>query len=149
MGYFHNNIEKITLENNNYRKVLFTGKYMQLVLMNIPPRTEIGTEIHNDIDQFIRVESGEGILMINDEIKTLSDGIGVIIPAGLQHNIINNSNIDLKLYSIYTPPEHPKDTIQKIKPEFEEHFEIISNNNLLSIISIIGLIMVLLYIKKN
>lgn len=123
MNIYHTNIEKDTTENNNYRKVVATGKYSQVVLMSIKPKEEIGLEIHNDIDQFFRIEQGKGIALIgqNNPIKyDLNDGVALLVPAGTWHNIINTSNEPLKLYSIYSPPNHPPNRIQKDKPLIDQ-----------------------------
>ena len=118
---FYENVEKTTLKNDNYRKVEYTHpKGMQFVLMSLKPGVEIGMEIHKDHDQFIRIEKGDGIAQIKkgDKIKTykLSDGFAIIIPSGTYHNIINTGKTKLKLYSVYTPPEHKDGLIQKEKP---------------------------------
>ncbi len=118
------NIEKETLENNNFRKVLFTAKNMQLVVMNIPVGKDIGEEIHDDIDQFIRIESGKATAMLNDVAHEMKDDDIVIVPGGVKHNIINSGEEELKLYSIYAKPEHKKGTIHATKEEaVEEHFD--------------------------
>lgn len=121
---FHTDIESATLQNANYRRVLFTTKNSQLVLMSLKPGEEIGSEIH-DLDQFFRFESGRGKVIINDKEYTVKDGDAVIIPEGSKHNIINTSKSEqLKLYSIYSPPQHKKGTINKNKSdEKEEHFD--------------------------
>lgn len=110
------NIEKETLKNNNYRKVVYTTSNMQLVLMNLEPREEIGMEKHLDTSQFIRVEGGRGIAFIGKERHILSDGVAVIIPPKVKHNIIAGDE-GLKLYTIYTPPQHEKGLIEKTKEE--------------------------------
>jgi mannose-6-phosphate isomerase-like protein (cupin superfamily) len=116
--YYHGNIEEITLKNTDYRRVLYTGQYMQLVVMNIKPSQEIGSEIHNGHDQFIRVEKGEGIAIFGEnEVKELKDGISIVIPSGIKHNIINTGSEDLKLYTIYSPPEHKDRLVQQDKPQ--------------------------------
>lgn len=117
---YYGNIENITEKNNHYRKVLFTGKYQQLVVMSIKPGEEIGSEVHKKIDQFIRVESGKGIIIVNSREYKVKDGDSVIIPAGARHNVKNiyKSN-PLKLYTIYSPPEHKPGTVQKNKPKNE------------------------------
>ena len=116
---FYENIEENTINNDYYRKVVYTGK-MQFVYMNILPLDNIHKEIHLDHDQFIRIESGEGIAIINNKKYKLYDGIGIIIPAGTEHEIINTSDVNnLKLYTIYTPPEHKPNTIQKYNPDKE------------------------------
>lgn len=115
---FHTNIEQTTLDNEDYRRVLHTTGNNQLVVMSIEPDDEIGEEVHDTIDQFIRVESGEGKAIIDDEEIELSDGSAIIIPKGSKHNIINTSSEEpLKLYTIYSPPNHPAGTIQKTKAD--------------------------------
>ena len=116
-GYF-GNIEKETLENDNYRKVLFTGPQSQLVVMSLQPGEEIGEEIHDDHDQFIRIEQGEAKVIIDEEVRVLKEDEATIIPAGSKHNAVNNSkNKELKLYTIYSPAEHPEGTVFKTKAE--------------------------------
>jgi len=116
-GYF-GNIEKETLENDNYRKVLFTGPQSQLVVMSLQPGEEIGEEIHDDHDQFIRIEQGEAKVIIDEEVRVLKEDEATIIPAGSKHNAVNTSkNKELKLYTIYSPAEHPKGTVFKTKAE--------------------------------
>jgi len=116
-GYF-GNIEEETLENTNFRKVLFTGPQSQLVVMSLKPGEEIGAEVHDDHDQFIRIEEGRAEVTIGEEIRDLSDDEAVVIPAGENHNIINTSDKeDLKLYTIYSPAEHPEGTIHQTKAE--------------------------------
>ena len=111
------NIEKLTLSNKNYRKVLHTTRNMQLVVMSLQSGQEIGAEIHKETSQFIRIESGNAKAIIKGKTFYLKDGDCVIIPPGFKHNIINTGKDDLKLYTIYTPPEHPKKLIQKYKPD--------------------------------
>jgi mannose-6-phosphate isomerase-like protein (cupin superfamily) len=116
MKAFVGNIEKKTLENENYREVLFTTDRSQLVVMALPPTEDIGEEVHADHDQFIRVESGEGKAVIEGELFDIHDGDAVVIPAGTLHNIVNASMSEsLKLYTIYTPPEHKPGTIHPRK----------------------------------
>ncbi len=123
MAGFVGNIEKLTLENNSFRKVLYTGQHMQLVLMNLKPGEEIGSEIHNENDQFFRFEKGEGKVIINQTEYTVADGDTVIVPTGSQHNVINTSSSeDLKLYTIYAPAHH-KDGIIRATKEEAEHNE--------------------------
>lgn len=112
---FHTNIEIDTLQNPNYRKVLFTG-HLQLVLMSLKPGEEIGSEIHEDHDQFFRIEQGEVTAVLNDVPMQVVQDEALIVPAGTKHNIINNSAAEVKLYTIYAPAEHPADTIQVTKP---------------------------------
>ena len=122
-GYLEN-IEKLTLENNDYRRVLYTGKHMQLVLMSIEPGDEIGAETHTGIDQFIRIESGVGKVVIDGEASDIADDDVVIIPAGALHNVINTGDSPLKPYSLYGPPEHRHDVVHPTKAdETEEHFD--------------------------
>jgi mannose-6-phosphate isomerase-like protein (cupin superfamily) len=118
------NIEKDTLENKNFRKVLYTSKYSQLVLMNLKAQEEIGSEVHADHDQFFRFESGTGLVIIDDNKYEVADGDAVIVPAGAEHNVINTGTEDLKLYTIYSPAEHKEGTIHPTKAEaVEEHFD--------------------------
>ena len=118
------NIEEETLQNNNYRKVLYTANYSQLVLMNLKPGEEIGEETHG-LDQFIRIEQGQGVAILDGKETQIKDNFAIVIPAGTLHNIINTSNdTDLKLYSLYSPPEHKDGTVQPLKKdEKEEHFD--------------------------
>lgn len=122
-GFFLN-IEKDTLDNQYYRKVLFTTHNSQLVLMSLKPGEEIGEEVHG-LDQFIRFEGGTGRITLNDFEQEVKDGHAIVVPAGVKHNVINTSaKEDLKLYAIYSPPEHKKGTLHKIKlDEKEEHFD--------------------------
>jgi len=120
------NIENDTLENQDFRRVLYTAKNTQLVLMCLRANEEIGEEIH-DLDQFIRIEAGQGLALIDGGAHRLSDGSAVIIPAGTKHNVINVSYTEeLKLYTLYSPPEHRDGTVHKTKSdalEHEEHFD--------------------------
>ena len=126
MRGFVTNIENDTLENKDFRRVLYTAKNSQLVLMCLQPNEEIGEEIHN-LDQFIRIEAGQGLAVIDGGAHRLSDGSAVIIPAGAKHNVINVSDTEeLKLYTLYSPPEHRDGTVHKTKSdaiENEEHFD--------------------------
>lgn len=112
-------IEKETEKNDYFRKVLFTGKHEQLVVMSLKPGEEIGNEVHEHVDQFFRVEEGEARFIFNNkETHTVKDGAGVIVPAGTYHNVVNNSKTKkLRLYTIYSPPNHPDGTIHKTKAE--------------------------------
>ena len=117
MSGYVTNIEKETLDNENFRKVLFTAKNSQLVVMSLAPGEEIGEEVH-DLDQFIRVESGEAVAILDGEESSIKDDWAVVIPAGTRHNIVNTSGTaKLKLYTIYSPPEHPEGTVHKTKAE--------------------------------
>jgi len=119
---FVGSIEKQTLKNNYFRKVIFTGKHSQLVLMTLKPREEIGNEVHPHVDQFFRIEAGEAKFVLNNgkEKHIAKNGYAVIVPAGTYHNVINNSKTKkLKLYTVYSPPNHPAGTIHKTKAEAE------------------------------
>ncbi|HET6630474.1 MAG TPA: cupin domain-containing protein [Woeseiaceae bacterium] len=116
------NIERDTLENEDYRRVLFTGPHMQLVLMTLQAGEEIGLETHDEHDQFIRIEAGSGVVRLNDQEHELADGVTVVIPAGTRHNVVNTSkNEALRLYTIYSPPEHPDGTVHHTKADEPEH----------------------------
>jgi len=120
MKGFNANIEKETLGNTNFRKVLYTGKHSQLVLMSLKPNEEIGMEVHPDNDQFFRFEKGEGKCIIDGNSYNLGDGSVIVVPAGAQHNIINTSNVnDLKLYTIYSPAHHKDGIVRVTKAEAE------------------------------
>jgi mannose-6-phosphate isomerase-like protein (cupin superfamily) len=127
MKGFNSNIEKDTLENNNFRKVLYTGHHSQLVLMSLGPKEEIGMETHPENDQFLRFEKGTGKALIDGNEYALTDGSVVIVPAGAEHNIINTSETEeLKLYTIYSPAHHKNGTIHATKEEAmasEEDFD--------------------------
>ena len=103
--YYEANIEEETLENENFREVLFTGEHSQLVLMSLLPGEEIGAETHK-VDQFFRIENGEGKAVVDGDEFEVSDGSAVLVPAGLEHNFINTSDAPLKLYTLYSPPNH-------------------------------------------
>ena len=129
MKHYLGDIEKETLENTDYRRVLFTGNYTQLVLMSIEPGDEIGAEVHG-LDQFIRAEKGTGKVILNgtDEYELPADH-AVIIPAGMEHNVINTGDEPLKLYSLYSTPEHKHGTVHATKAdEEEEHFDGITSH---------------------
>jgi mannose-6-phosphate isomerase-like protein (cupin superfamily) len=118
MEPFVGNIETLTERNNNFRKVLFTGKNMQLVVMSLKPKEEIGVEVHDDVDQFFRVEQGTARFVLGDNTRRVTEGGAVVVPAGTRHNVINPSATEpLRLYTIYTPPEHPANTVHKTKAE--------------------------------
>lgn len=120
MKGFISNIEKETLENDNFRKVLYTSKYSQLVLMSLHPKEEIGMEVHNDNDQFFRFEKGQGKCIIDGNEYEVKDGAAVVVPAGAEHNVINVSDAeDLKLYTIYSPAHHKDGVIRATKEEAE------------------------------
>jgi mannose-6-phosphate isomerase-like protein (cupin superfamily) len=115
-------IEKLTEKNNYFRQVLYTGKYAQLVVMCLQPGEEIGNEVHETVDQFFRIEDGEAKFVFGGtEEHVVHDGDAVIVPAGTFHNVINMSKKEtLKLYTLYSPPNHPDGTIHKTKAEAEE-----------------------------
>lgn len=123
---FVTNIEEDTVENEDFRRVLFTTPHSQLVLMAIRPGDDIGKEVHDNLDQFIRIDKGQGKLVTNAEEHQLNDGSAMVIPAGTEHNVINTSDDqDLKLYTVYTPPQHEKDVVHKTKEQAkqdDEHF---------------------------
>ncbi len=117
-------IEKLTLENDNFRKVLYTGKNLQLVLMTIQSGDDIGSEVHETHDQFFRVEAGEGEVVIDGNTTKIKDDDVVIVPAGAEHNVINTGSEPLKLYTIYGPPEHMDGVLHPTKADaVEEHFD--------------------------
>ncbi len=117
MKGFSSNIEKETQENTNFRKVLYTAKHCQLVLMSLKPGEEIGLETHNDNDQFFRFESGNGKVVIDGTEHLVTGGVAVIIPAGTKHNVINTGIDDLKMYTIYAPAHHKDGIIRSTKDE--------------------------------
>lgn len=122
MTGYSTNIEKQARENNNFRKVLYTGEHSQLVLMSLDPQEDIGEEIHTDIDQFLRFESGSGKCVIDGNEYQVSDGVAIVVPAGAKHNVINTSSSeDLKLYTIYSPPHHEDGIVRTTKKEAEEN----------------------------
>lgn len=122
MAGYVTDIERKTMENENYRQVLFTGPHLQLVVMVLRPGEEIGMERHTDGDQFVRVESGEGEVILDGERSPLRDGSAVVVPAGVEHNFLNTSRTDpLRLYTLYAPPEHPDGTVNRTKADAEEY----------------------------
>lgn len=113
-------IEKDTLKNKDFRRVLYTGKNSQLVLMSLKPQEEIGMEVHNDIDQFFRFEQGEGKVIIDGNEYTVKDEDAAIVPAGAKHNVVNTSKTkEFKLYTIYSPPEHIDKVVRHTKADAE------------------------------
>ncbi|WP_160135495.1 cupin domain-containing protein [Halococcus salsus] len=120
---FTTDIEEDTLENEDYRRVLYTGENTQLVLMTLQPGEEIGLETHSDIDQFIRIEAGTAQVVLDDEEISLEDDDIVVIPDGAEHNVTNTSEEEaLRLYTLYSPPEHPDGTVHATKQdEPEDH----------------------------
>jgi len=120
MKGFRGDIEKETLQNSNFRKVLYTGRNSQLVLMNLRPGEEIGLETHPENDQFFRFEAGQGTVIVDGHTRDVEDGAAVIIPAGAEHNVINTSDSEeLKMYTIYSPPHHKDQIVRKTKDEAE------------------------------
>jgi len=118
-GYLAN-IEQITLKNTNFRQVLFTGQHCQLVVMTLKPGEEIGLETHASVDQFFRIEQGQARVIIDGKESLAQNNSAIIVPAGAKHNIINAStSAELKLYTIYSPPNHPAGTIHATKAEAE------------------------------
>ena len=116
MKGFVKNIEQETLDNNNFRKVLYTSQHGQVVVMSLLPNEEIGMEVHSYTDQFFRVDSGEGKVIMDGEESPISDGFAVVVPAGTMHNVINTSaDKPLKLYTIYMPPHHVDGTVHATK----------------------------------
>jgi mannose-6-phosphate isomerase-like protein (cupin superfamily) len=124
---FAANLEEETRKNTDFRRVLYTGKYSQLVLMCLKPKEEIGEETHDDVDQFFRFEEGEGAVIIDGVKHVVKDGSGVVVPSGAKHNVVNTSTgKNLKLYTIYSPPEHQDKVVRKTKQEAlakEEHYD--------------------------
>jgi mannose-6-phosphate isomerase-like protein (cupin superfamily) len=120
-------LESETRKNSDFRRVLYTGKHSQLVLMSLKPGEEIGMETHGDIDQFFRFEEGDGKVVIDGVEHLVKDGTGVVVPAGAKHNVVNTSKQkELRLYTIYSPPEHQDKVVRHTKAEAlakEEHFD--------------------------
>ncbi len=123
MKGFNTNIEQLTLENNHFRKVLYTSSHMQLVLMSLLPGEEIGEEIHDENDQFFRFEQGNGECIIDGNKYDVADGDVIIVPSGAKHNVINVGTDSLKMYTIYTPPHHKDGIVRDTKKEAEENEE--------------------------
>jgi len=120
------NIKALTENNNDFRRVLYTGKKLQLVLMAIAPGEDIGAEVHDDVDQFFRVEQGKGEVQIDGVTSPIGSGEAFIVPAGTRHNVLNRGNEPLRLYTIYAPPEHRDGTVRATKAEAgaaAEHFD--------------------------
>ena len=117
-GYV-DNIEDVTKANQDFRRVVYTGKNLQLVLMTLPPGCDIGEEVHEDRDQFFRIEEGEGEIHIDGVANRVEDDFAVIVPAGARHNVVNTGSGPLQLYTIYGPPEHKDGTVHKDKDQAE------------------------------
>ena len=125
MKGFIGNIEDLTVENRDYRRVLYTGRHLQLVLMTLQPREDIGEEVHGDTDQFFRVEAGRGEVLIDGKRTEIESEMAIVVPAGARHNIRNTGNEPLQLYTLYGPPEHEDGVVQHTKADAmasEEHF---------------------------
>lgn len=116
MKGFVGNIEELTKQNDNFRKVLYTGKNSQLVLMNLLPGEEIGAEVHT-LDQFLRIEAGSGIAVLDGVEHAVADDFAIVVPAGMNHNVINNGTTPMKIYTIYSPAEHKDGIIHKTKAD--------------------------------
>lgn len=124
MRGYNDNIEKLTVDNSNFRQVLYTGKHTQLVLMSLAPGEEIGQEVHSENDQFFRFEAGQGRVVIDDNQYDVADGSAVIVPAGASHNVINTSDSEsLKLYTLYSPSHHKDGIVRATKAEAEANDE--------------------------
>ena len=124
-GYV-DNIEHLTKENDNFRKVLYTVKHSQLVLMSLKPGEDIGAEIHEELDQFFRIDAGKGKVVLDGVEHEIEDGFAVVVPAGTNHNVVNTGDGPLKLYTVYSPPEHRDGVLHSTKDEAmadEEHFD--------------------------
>ena len=121
---FATDLEKETRKNTDFRRVLYTGRFSQLVLMSLKPGEEIGEEVHDTVDQFFRFEEGEGMVIIDGVKHQVRDGSGVIVPSGARHNVLNTSSkVNLKLYTIYSPPEHRDKVVRHTKADAEREPE--------------------------
>ena len=123
-GYI-DDIEDRTEENRDFRRVVYTGPHMQLVLMSLPPGEEIGEEVHTDVDQFFRVEEGRGEVWIDGKKTKIQSDFAIVVPAGARHNIVNTGEKALKLYTLYAPPQHADGVVHATKADAEdseEHF---------------------------
>lgn len=126
MKGFVDDIDRLTVENKDFRRVLYTGKHLQLVLMALRPGEEIGEEVHDDHDQFFRIEKGEGEVWIDGQRTKIKADDAIIVPAGAHHNVINTGDKKLKLYTVYGPPDHKDGIVRATKAEAEateEHFD--------------------------
>ena len=117
MKGYHDNIERQALGNEDFRRVAYTGNHLQLVLMTLQPGDEIGEEVHKAIDQFFRIEEGEGVISIDGVEHKVTDGSAVLVPSGARHNVVNRSDQPLRLYTLYGPPEHRDGVVQSTKAE--------------------------------
>lgn len=126
MRGFVDDIDRLTVENKDFRRVLYTGQHLQLVLMALRPGEEIGEEVHDDHDQFFRIEKGEGEVWIDNQRTKIKADDAIIVPAGARHNVINTGDKKLKLYTVYGPPDHKDGIVCATKAEAaanEEHFD--------------------------
>lgn len=124
MKGFVENIEQLTLDNTDFRRVLYTGKHLQLVLMTLQAGDDIGEEVHAGHDQFFRIESGKGEVLIDGTRHPVEDDDAIIVPAGARHNVTNTGTAPLKLYTLYAPPEHKDGVVHPTKADAsEEHFD--------------------------
>jgi mannose-6-phosphate isomerase-like protein (cupin superfamily) len=126
MRGFVDDIDRLTVENKDFRRVLYTGKHLQLVLMALRPGEEIGEEVHDDHDQFFRIEKGEGEVWIDNQRTKIKADDAIVVPAGARHNVINAGDKKLKLYTVYGPPDHKDGIVRSTKGEAEaseEHFD--------------------------
>lgn len=124
MKGYKGNIEKLTVENDNFRKVLYTGKNLQLVLMSLEVGEDIGMETHMNNDQFFRFESGVGKCIIDDNVYHVAEGDAIVVPAGAKHNVINTGTTAFKMYTIYGPPNHQDGTMRETKDDAEKKAEV-------------------------
>ena len=126
MRGFVDDIDRLTVENKDFRRVLYTGKHLQLVLMALRPGEEIGEEVHDDHDQFFRIEKGEGEVWIDNQRTKIKADDAIVVPAGARHNVINTGDKKLKLYTVYGPPDHKDGIVRSTTGEAEaseEHFD--------------------------
>ena len=126
MRGFVDDIDRLTVENKDFRRVLYTGKHLQLVLMALRPGEEIGEEVHDDHDQFFRIEKGEGEVWIDNQRTKIKADDAIVVPAGARHNVINTGDKKLKLYTVYGPPDHKDGLVRSTQGEAEaseEHFD--------------------------
>ncbi len=123
MNGYVDDIEQATTANEDFRHVLYTGNYLQLVLMTLQPGDEIGEEVHEDCDQFFRVEQGSGTIYIDGAPNAVEDDFAVIVPAGARHNVVNSGGQPLKLYTLYGPPEHKDGTVHRDKTQADRDHE--------------------------
>ncbi len=124
MKGFLDNIEEKTLANAYFRQVLYTGQHAQLVIMCLQPNEDIGEEVHEIVDQFLRIEEGEGKVVLDGEERSIKNGDAIVVPAGTKHNLINtSSDKELKLYTVYSPAHHKDGTVHKTKADAEKDTE--------------------------